>query len=195
MTEIWTNEGDERRIVIEPSLWADDSPRAECATKGRLICAPHPKYPRFADETVTPERLEEIAAEAEAREADVRLVSIYEHGGVAVKLGPATDPWDSGQIGIYVIEKPGDGSPVDEAALTAAIKRELQMVSAWLNNEAFDAVEKRRGTGGPGGGTEWEEVPEGRMGPFYGNDHAESGLLERAGVDPDDEAWTRSEAD
>ena len=79
---------------------------------------------------MAPERLDEIAAEAEARGADVRLVSIYEHGGVAVKLGPPTDRWDSGELGIYVVEKPGDGNPVDEAALTAAIKRELRIVSA-----------------------------------------------------------------
>ena len=74
---------------------------------------------------------------------------MYEHGGVAVRLGPPTDRWDSGEIGIYVVEKPGDGSPGDGAALTGAIERELRIVSAWLNNEAFDAVEERRGTGGP----------------------------------------------
>ena len=196
MKEIWTNEGEGRRIVIEPSLWNDDSPRAACDGKGRLICAPHPKYPRFADETATPERLDEIAAEAEARGADVRIVSLYEHGSVAVRLGPPTDRWDSGKIRIYVVEQPGDGNPVEGAALARALERELRMVSAWLNNETFDAVEERRGTGGSAGGeTEWEAVPEGRMGPFYGYDHAESGLLQRAGVDPDNEAWTQMSAE
>ena len=164
--------------------------------EGATDLRPHPKYPRFADETVTPERLDEIAAESEARGADVRIVSMYEHGGVAVKLGPPTDRWDSGEIGIYVVEKPGDGSPVDGGALTRAIERELRIVSAWLNNEAFDAVEERRGSRGPAGGeTEWEAVPEGRMGPFYGYDHAESGLLERAGLDSNNAAWTQASAE
>lgn len=68
----------------------------------------------------------------------LRVVSMYEHGGIAFNLGMPTDPFDSGIIGFAYIKK----EDFDKEGISIEIAKEnlineLKTYQKWVNNEVY----------------------------------------------------------
>jgi hypothetical protein len=131
-----------------------------------------------------PRELSEALAEefgakgSELLDAGVVLVPLYlyDHSGLTMSTHPYSDPWDSGQVGWWVI-KPAEvkehfGGDRDKAR--AYVDAEIRQYADYLEDDVYRyEITDASGT--------WESG----AGNFYGSDHAASGLYESAGYVPE----------
>jgi len=76
----------------------------------------------------------------------LKPVYMYDHGGVALKLGPFHDPWDSGQVGFIFVtgddaRKEFDGRPLDAARLEQVeriLEGEFETYDQWQRGEVYE---------------------------------------------------------
>ena len=107
----------------------------------------------------------------------VRPVYGFSHSGMRISLTPFSDPWDSAQIGFYVIEKDQAkfwlGDSYDEDALEAMAKSEIETVDSVLRGDVWYVVlEKQQDCGVDAHDDSWEVVES--LGGIIGYDEAEA---------------------
>lgn len=135
----------------------------------------------FLDDYLHPQDL------IEALESDVFITNLYayEHSGLAIKAGdqnPFRDPWDSGFLGLAVVEKDrlfefGRQDGDWRAHAKEAVDAELEVYQEYLDGEVYGFV---------------EYATDGYYGPsydsidscwgFYGNNLAENDMLDHMGI-------------
>jgi len=117
----------------------------------------------------------EAFIEREYNPAIMRRVSMYEHGGIALKLGAPTCQWDSGYIGFMLVTKDDLREAFGIKRITKQyiekayniMKAELETYDDYLNGNVY-------------GYTIDGDDCEDSLWGFYGYDHEESGLLYEA---------------
>lgn len=117
----------------------------------------------------------EAFIQREYNPAIMRLVSMYEHGGVALRLGAPTCEWDSGYIGFMIVTKDHLREAFGIKRITKQyiekayniMKGELETYDDYLNGNVYGYTID---------GDDWEDSLWG----FYGYNHEESGLLYEA---------------
>jgi len=117
----------------------------------------------------------EAFIEREYDPAIIRRVSMYEHGGIALKLGAPTCPWDSGYSGFMIVTKEDLREEFGIKRITKQyiekayniMKGELETYDDYLNGNVYGYTID---------GNDWEDS----CGGFYGYDHEKSELLYEA---------------
>lgn len=113
----------------------------------------------------------EAFIEREYNPVYMRRVSMYEHGGIALKLGAPTCSWDSGYIGfILVTEEDAQkefGSDYDIENVKNILHGEFKLYEHYVEGSVYSYT------------IELDDDHDALSG-FYGYDHVESGLLYEA---------------
>lgn len=149
----------EKTIEGEPyklSIYYDDvneSPR-EWSNIGTMVLF-HRSYTLPNEKGWTPEQAQEFCDSEEAKNYIILPVWGYDHGGLAMKVGersyPFNDRWDSGQLGIIFAPKVY-GQSDDE--IIEALKSEVEVYNQYLNGEVYYYVLEK--------GQEWKNNADSR---------------------------------
>ena len=180
MDTILVDNTGERRIRITPLAGtADNAPRKRRPTRiGRLIQMYGSKLADYGDETMGASDLGAVVDAAIARGDKVLMVRIERHNGCRLSLAAngenPDDPWDTALAGVHIVPREV-WNPAQENHLRGRVQGELDEVNAWLNQDIYEAQLEHAVTCTECGSVKWTSAGK-PAGPFYGNDHALSGL-------------------
>ena len=186
-TETLTHEDHDRRVVIQRAR-DTPSPRQLKQPASRLIQLYH-KH-QVGDEQMG--RCDLAATADRLRSTRAVVINVWQPTDGPLRLRSCATPpagWEPAGIGIA---NPDAAGSMSRTEIEAAIGREIEELDQWLAGAVYHAsLETRTGETDP-----W--TPASSLGYFYGDNHAQSGLYDAAGVPggPDNlkaQGWRREE--
>ena len=186
METIIADETRGRRVRIRRiTRSARNAPRRDPGARvGRLVQIYSLDTPDYGDEAIGSCDLAATAEYSIARGDRVLPLRTDPRNARRVILADAgdgkADPADGVLAGVYIVAE-GTCDPAGEPHMLRRIQGELDQVNAWLNGEIYEARLESRTADGAGGDPAWTSADIG-AGPFYGGEHAASGLYRAMGL-------------
>ena len=172
--------GEQRIRITRLKRTRDNSPRSRRSTNiGQLLQMYGSKVADYGDETMGTCDLGFGVDMAIANGDKVLEVRIDHQAGsrlsVAEKGWNPNGLWDTSHAGVYIVPRQAWNAAVHENHLRDRIQGELDEVNAWLNQEIYEARLEQAVTCTERGTVKWTSARK-PAGPFYGNNHALTGL-------------------